>query len=61
MQKQKHEEQLKSLCVHDLPHHQFLHLRFQTVHVRYPGELCAFFIRRGELVCQGRDRALCLL
>ena len=32
MLKQKHEEQLKSLCVHDLPHHHFLCLRFQRVH-----------------------------
>ena len=29
MLKQKHEEQLKSLCVHDLPHHHFFRLRFQ--------------------------------
>ena len=39
MLKQKHEEQLKSLCIHDFPHHYFLRLRFQPVHMGRPEEL----------------------
>ena len=58
MLKQKHEKQLKSLCIHDFPHHHLLRLRFQPVHVRHPEKLCALFVRRRVLVCQGRNRAL---
>lgn len=50
MLKQKYEERLKSLCVHDLPHHHFLCLRFQSVHMSHPEKLCALFVRRGVLV-----------
>ena len=39
MLKQKHEEQLKSLCVHDRPYHNFLRLCFQPVHMGRPEEL----------------------
>ena len=49
MLKQKREERLKLLCVHDLPHHHFLCLRFQPIHVRHPEKLCALFVRRGVL------------
>ena len=47
MLKQKHEKQLKSLCIHDLPHHHLFSLRFQPVHVCHPEELCALFVRCG--------------
>ena len=39
MLKQKHEKQLKSLCIHDFPHHYLLRLRFQPIHVRHPEKL----------------------
>ena len=44
--KQKYEERVKSLCVHDFPHHYLFSLRFQPVHVRHPEKLCTLFVRR---------------
>lgn len=49
MLKQKHEKQLKSLCIQDFPHHHFFRLCFQPVHVRHPEKLCALFVRHGYL------------
>ena len=39
MLKQKHEKQLKSLCIYDFPHHYLLRLCFQSIHMGRPEKL----------------------